>query len=154
LCPGNKQPDALTGAWDRDLEADLDAVAAWGASVVVTLLERHVLRSLGVEGLPEGVQARGLAWHHLPIRDQGVPEERFERRWAEVGPELRDRLVRGKRLLVHCKGGLGRSGLVAARLLVDLGEAPAGAIARVRRARIEALADGLLKLARARPETP
>jgi ADP-ribosyl-[dinitrogen reductase] hydrolase len=38
-------------------------------------------------------------------------------------------------VLLHCRGGLGRSGTIAARLLVELGENPRVAIDRVRRAR-------------------
>jgi ADP-ribosyl-[dinitrogen reductase] hydrolase len=36
---------------------------------------------------------------------------------------------------VHCRGGLGRAGTVAARLLAELGMAPADAISRVRAVR-------------------
>ena len=39
------------------------------------------------------------------------------------------------RVLVHCKGGLGRAGLVAARILVERGAAPMDAINLVRRVR-------------------
>ena len=41
----------------------------------------------------------------------------------------------GGDVLVHCKGGLGRAGMIAARLLVELGMAPEQAIREVRRAR-------------------
>jgi hypothetical protein len=30
---------AVTGAWNRDLALDLDAIRDWGAAAVVTLLE-------------------------------------------------------------------------------------------------------------------
>jgi len=36
---------------------------------------------------------------------------------------------------VHCRGGLGRSGMIAARMLVELGTPADEAIARVRSAR-------------------
>ena len=39
FCPGKKDRHAMTGGWDRDLGMDLDAVAGWGASTIVTLLE-------------------------------------------------------------------------------------------------------------------
>ena len=38
-------------------------------------------------------------------------------------------------MLVHCKGGLGRAGLVSARLLVEAGHSPCEAIALVRSVR-------------------
>jgi len=43
--------------------------------------------------------------------------------------------VAGEAIVIHCRGGLGRTGIVAARLLVEFGEAPEGALFRVRRAR-------------------
>jgi ADP-ribosyl-[dinitrogen reductase] hydrolase len=49
---------------------------------------------------------------------------------------LRGKLRQGGRLLLHCAGGLGRSGTIAARLLVELNEAaPEAAILAVRAAR-------------------
>ena len=48
---------------------------------------------------------------------------------------LRNALLAGHRVLVHCRGGLGRAGTVAARLLVELGVPAVEAIRRVRAAR-------------------
>jgi hypothetical protein len=41
----------------------------------------------------------------------------------------------GENILIHCKGGLGRAGMISGRLLVELGESPYEAIAKVRAAR-------------------
>jgi ADP-ribosyl-[dinitrogen reductase] hydrolase len=88
LCPGKHQPDALTGSWRRDLAADLDSARAWGAAAVVTLMEPHELAAFNVAGLGEAVEARGMEWHHLPIRDVDVPDEQFEARWIYAGLRL------------------------------------------------------------------
>ena len=72
---------------------------------------------------------------HLPIADFSVPTETFEQQWQAQGPEIRALLRGGADVLVHCKGGLGRAGMIAARLLVELGMPPDDAIAAVRRAR-------------------
>ena len=45
------------------------------------------------------------------------------------------RLRDGESIVLHCKGGLGRTGMVAARLLVELGCTPEEAIVAVRQAR-------------------
>ena len=82
FCPGKKQRSAATGAWDRDLGVDLDAVAAWGAVAVVTLVEEHELRALQVEHLGVEVEARHMDWLHLPIPDVSVPGPGFEMAWA------------------------------------------------------------------------
>ena len=135
FCPGKHQPGAMTGAWQRDLAIDLDAVAAWNAAAVVTLIEAAEMRRLNVPALGEGVAARGMAWHHLPIRDVAVPDASFDAEWTRVGEGLRSRLRAGFNVLVHCKGGLGRAGTIAARLMTELGCDPEDAIAEVRRVR-------------------
>lgn len=135
FCPGKVQPAAATGTWDRDLDSDLDAIVRWGAVTIVTLVEQHELASLGVEQFGKAVEARGIDWLHMPIRDVSVPSCEFEASWTEHGESLRDRLRAGFNVLVHCKGGLGRAGLVASRLLIELGMTPSIALAKVRKAR-------------------
>ena len=135
FCPGKQQPGALTGAWARDLDLDLDAIEAWGAAVVVTLIEDHEIASLEVGRLGEEVRRRHIQWLHLPIADVSVPGPAFEAAWVEAGEGLRARLRDGFDIVVHCKGGLGRAGIVAARLLIELGAEPGKAIAAARAAR-------------------
>jgi ADP-ribosyl-[dinitrogen reductase] hydrolase len=135
FCPGKKQPSALTGAWDRDLLVDVAAIANWNAAAVVTLVEDHELVSLGVKELGGAVRNAHMAWHHLPIADVGTPGAAFEVAWNGAGAELRDVLRAGSNVLVHCKGGLGRAGTIASRLLIELGKEPEIAAATVRQAR-------------------
>jgi protein-tyrosine phosphatase len=136
LCPGKKDPPR---GWDRDLEADLAAIRSWGAEAIVTLIEENEMVMLKVTALPEMAARHGVRWLHLPIRDICPPDHRFEAEWAVAGPELRRILRRGGSVLVHCRGGLGRAGTVAARLLVEMGLEPAAAIAAVRQARLGAI---------------
>ena len=56
-------------------------------------------------------------------------------RWVPAGADLRGVVRRGGRILVHCRGGLGRAGTIAARLLVELGTSPDEAIRAVRHVR-------------------
>lgn len=139
LCPGKQQRHAWTGHWARDLDLDLRAVRDWGATTVVTLVEDHELRDLGVAAMGTAAATLGLEWVHLPIPDATAPGPVFDRDWRREGPRLRACLRGGESIFIHCKGGLGRAGTIAARLLVELGEAPASAIARVRAARPGAL---------------
>jgi hypothetical protein len=81
-------------------------------------------------GQARGELRRNMQWFHLPVVDASIPDERFESRWAVVGEELRLLLGRGLDVLVHCRGGLGRAGTIAARLLVELGMEPTKAIAK------------------------
>ncbi|MCY4074713.1 MAG: ADP-ribosylglycohydrolase family protein [Acidobacteria bacterium] len=135
LCPGKTDPAGISGAWARDLGADLDAIEGWGATAVVSLITDAEMDYLGVRGLAAAVRARHMEWWHAPIPDGRPPGPDFEDRWAVAGPALRDRLRAGFDILVHCRGGLGRAGTVAARLLVELGAGAEDAVRRVREAR-------------------
>ena len=135
FCPGKCGPSLYDYRWERDLAADLDVIEHWGARAIVTLIEAHEFELLQVPDLGAQVVARGMAWHHLPIPDVQAPDERFATGWQRSGPALLDWLIAGQRVLVHCRGGLGRAGTVAAQLLVELGVTPQDAIQRVRAAR-------------------
>jgi ADP-ribosyl-[dinitrogen reductase] hydrolase len=140
FCPGKKQPNALTGAWYRDLTLDLAAVKNWGATGVITLVTNDELHELQVPDLGDAVGALGMKWWHLPMPDMGVPEAETADRWREyVGGEVRAHLRRGDKRLVHCKGGLGRTGLLAAQILVEFGIRPRDAILQTRAARSGAI---------------
>jgi ADP-ribosyl-[dinitrogen reductase] hydrolase len=114
FCPGKVGPSTYGQPWNRDLGADLKAITEWNAAAVVTLMEAHEFELLGVPQLGRAIESAGLEWHHLPIVDVDMPDETFRRRWIYSGHRLRDLLKRGNRVLVHCRGGLGRTGLVAA----------------------------------------
>jgi ADP-ribosyl-[dinitrogen reductase] hydrolase len=135
FCPGKHDPDAMSGAWDRDLAIDLDAIRDWGATAVVTLLEPQEMKLLKVERLGEEVRRRNMLWFHLAIVDVSIPDARFEEEWRSAGERLRSLLRSGRDVLVHCRGGLGRAGTIAARLLIELGMDASKAIADVRAVR-------------------
>jgi ADP-ribosyl-[dinitrogen reductase] hydrolase len=135
FCPGKYDRHAATGYWDRNLGLDLDAIQNWGAAAVITLLEPEELAELRVEHLGEEVRRRGMQWFHLPIADGFTPDDNFERQWDVDGEEIRALLHSGCDILVHCRGGLGRAGMIGARLLVELGVEPETAVVEVRAVR-------------------
>ena len=135
LCPGKKDAHAWNGPADRDLGLDLDEIQRRGATAVISLITDKEITVLQVRGLREAVEERNMEWWHLPIPDLEPPGSDFERDWKIAGAAIRDRLRMGFDVLVHCRGGLGRAGTVAARLLVELGEDPDAAIRKVRKAR-------------------
>lgn len=135
ICPGKHQADAVSGHFQRDLNLDLDLIQAWEATAVVSLMADSELSALKVDQLGEQVESRGMLWFQLPIQDQGLTDESFELRWIYAGLRLRELLRAGKRVLVHCRSGLGRTGLVAAKLLIELGMPRQEAVEAVRKAR-------------------
>ena len=134
FCPGKKQRGAMTGDWHRDLTLDLEAIQAWGATVIVNLIEDHEMVDLGVQDTAQQLPA-GIDYLRLPIPDFGIPGTAWHAQWQVEGPGLLARLRAGESIVLHCKGGLGRTGMIAARMLVELGCTPEDSIAAVRQAR-------------------
>ena len=129
--------------WARDLSADIKAIKDWGASAVLTLIEPEELLALQVPDLGAVVRSAGMVWHHQPICDGHAPEAQFMRQWPALLRDLLGRVRQGGSVVVHCRGGLGRAGTVAALLAIETGIEPAAAIAAVRAVRpgaIETLA--------------
>jgi ADP-ribosylglycohydrolase/protein-tyrosine phosphatase len=139
FCPGKRGPSVFGAPWARDLRLDMEIIADWRPDLVVTLMEKHELRDLEVPHLGEEVARHKIDWLHLPIRDLGIPDARFERRWVYFGHLLRSRLNAGGRVLLHCRGGRGRTGLIAAQLLMEFGATHAEALKRVRAVRLGAV---------------
>ena len=137
LCPGKKQMSAYSGTWNRDLHADLQIINTFGARALVTLTEDDELETVHVpvQVLSARSAEQGIKWHHLPIHDTCVPDERFEDLWTYSDLHLRTLPRSGENIVIHCKGGLGRTGTIAARLLVEMGSDPEDAIKAVRKAR-------------------
>lgn len=133
LCPGKHARSLLAGpTWARDLSADVQVIKAWGAAAVLTLIEPEELLALQVADLGAVVRSAGMAWRHQPICDGHAPDATFMRHWPALRSDLLALVQQGGSVLVHCRGGLGRAGTVAALLAIETGMAPAAAIAAVR----------------------
>jgi len=142
ICPGKDEYAGMgfpAGPWKRDLDLDLQVIRDWQAQALVTLIEEFEFELLSVPELPERARAFGLRWFHLPIVDVWVPDQMFEEEWERAGEELRQILREDGRIVLHCRGGLGRTGMIAARLLMEFGMDPRVAIRRVRAARVGAI---------------
>jgi protein-tyrosine phosphatase/nicotinamidase-related amidase len=125
LCPGRRDKG-------RVLADDMAAMMRWGAAHFVTFVTDDELQWAGVADLAATVRAAGTAVLRLPIPDQKVPTlDEAAALVADVSAALR----RGENVVMACMGGLGRSGMMAACVLVALGASPADAIAAVRDAR-------------------
>jgi protein-tyrosine phosphatase len=93
------------------------------------------LASKEAETLPADLARNGVVWLHLPIVDFGAPDVATAALWPEASLRAREVLAKGGKVLVHCMGGCGRSGMVALRLMVEAGEEPSAALKRLRAVR-------------------
>ncbi len=114
---------------------DMPTLRAWQPDMVLSLTGTAEMARLGARGLGTALARAGIVWHHLPIRDFGTPSPQVQAAWPAVSAQARAVLARGGRVLVHCRGGCGRSGMVLLRLMIEVGEHPAPALTRLRRTR-------------------
>jgi len=134
FAPGKRQSDAMSGEWRRDLRADLRRLRSeYRVDVIVSLVEDAELTELGIADLVVAARDVGIEVVRYPIPDVSVPTSLSDTQ-AVVRLVL-ERLRAGKIVVTHCKGGLGRTGLITACVLVALGADPKTAIRDVRLAR-------------------
>ncbi len=117
----------------RALEADAAQLAADGVTTFVLLVEDHELTECGVESFVEVMAFHGVETVRFPIVDQNVPTDAPA--FAALLDGVEARLKAGQAVAVSCRGGLGRTGTLAAGLLVDGGMAADVAISATRAAR-------------------
>ncbi len=129
-CPGRRKESLDDAASQAALTEDLLRLAGQGATGLLSLVESTELPG-GLYGFADAVRAAGLEWVHLAIPDYGVPDADFMAGWRKL--DLARHLREGKSWAIHCRAGLGRTGTVAALLLVENGARAADAITKIRR---------------------
>lgn len=128
---------SVRGRWERDLAADMRALEEeHETDVLVSLMEDHEYRGYRIPELLEQESIGNIEILRFAIEDMGVPREAESERFQTFVQDVVRRLEEDQNVVVHCRGGLGRTGTLAACVLVALGRHAADeAIAAVREAR-------------------
>lgn len=120
----------VAGEW---IAEGFRGIAALGVMRLVSLMEREEMRDTGLAREPELCRDNGLDYVHFPIRDRGLPIS--PENTAALVKDLHTRIKSGKNTAIHCRAGIGRSGLIAACILVREGCTPEDAFKSVSKAR-------------------
>lgn len=115
--------------------ADLGRVRDWRPDLVLTMTERRELERTGATNIADDLAETGCDWLHLPIFDFNAPTGKTLAAWPAASAQARAVLAARGRVLVHCFGGCGRSGMAIVRILVEMGEQPDMALGRLRAVR-------------------
>jgi protein-tyrosine phosphatase len=126
------------GDWLRD---EANSWRRAGIQVVVSLLEPAEASQLNLTDEGRAADENDIRFISFPIPDRGVPASAQEA--LSLIARMAGLLEEGKTVIVHCRQGVGRSGLIAAGVLMASGQSPTAAIKIVSSARGVAI-----------PETP
>ena len=137
IAPGKWRP-GLDHASDSLVRDDLLRLRDfYGAKVLVTLLEEFEMRRLAIPELLPTARRLRLRSLWFPIPDVTAPSDLGGA--ARLVDDILGAMSSGETVVVHCRGGLGRSGTIAACCLVARGRDPTEAIELVRTARTGAI---------------
>jgi protein-tyrosine phosphatase len=113
-----------------------DEVRAWrraGVDVVASLLTPDEAEDFELAAEADAAQAEGIAFVSLPVPDRELPPSRAA--FAELADRLAQDIAAGRTVVVHCRQGIGRAGMLAAAVLIVAGLTADAAVARVSTAR-------------------
>lgn len=113
-----------------------DEAAGWrraGLSMIVSLLEDEEAAQLRLAREGHAAEVEGIDFISFPIPDRGIPGSTAAA--LSLLKQIVAALEGGKNVAVHCRQGIGRSGLIAAGALVSTGMPADVAIDVVSRAR-------------------
>jgi protein-tyrosine phosphatase len=104
------------GDW---LENDVAAWARQRIDVLVSLLREDEQIELGLEQEAATCTRHGIAFRSLPVADRSTPVDSGE--FIVAVHQLAQLLRDGRNIAVHCRQGVGRSGLLAVSVAVGSG---------------------------------
>ncbi|WP_119395303.1 phosphatase domain-containing putative toxin [Salinibius halmophilus] len=112
-CPGTK------GVSLADTFAQL---AELGVNAVVSANPDDELQKLNATAIPELCEQHAMRWFHLPAPDDAAPKPAFHQAWLANRVAILSVVARGGTVAIHCKGGSGRTGMIAALIMLELSE--------------------------------
>lgn len=119
--------------YDRSFDEDSELIAEAGIDSVVCLAPLDEITRKSPD-YARAVTSGSVSWSRrdYPIPDFTAPEGTERPAFLALVQEIASDLRAGKRVMIHCAAGKGRSGMVATAILIALGASPEDALQRVR----------------------
>jgi len=129
-CPGSK---------GTSLASSLAMFKEVGSAMLLTLMFDKDMANNDITSLPQLCEENNIAWLQLPIIDDGVPCDIFECLWKKHLNAILAVIAKQGTITIHCKGGYGRTGLVAGLILLCYGMTAEQAMLKVQNVRPNSL---------------
>lgn len=111
-CPGTK---------DVSLRDTIAQFSEQGIKGLVSLTPKHEMEKLGLTAIPALCTEFGINWFYAPIDDHQAPSDTFDQEWPSQRAKVHAILDSQHGVALHCIGGQGRTGTIAAQLLIERG---------------------------------
>jgi len=119
----------VSGEWIEDEFIGLNRL---GVTKVVSLLESHEQIEVGLGSEKALCEKNTIEYESFPIPDRGLPNTKAANQFVS---KLASEVSKGKHVVIHCRAGIGRTGIIAGGVLVKLGIAPKEALALISESR-------------------
>ncbi|MBB1355871.1 MULTISPECIES: dual specificity protein phosphatase family protein [unclassified Pseudoalteromonas] len=111
-CPGTKT---------QNLADSITTLKAAGTHMLLSLMPQKELEKNNVQTINSECSKHDITWFHLPINDDEAPKQPFTSSWNTHKTDILQAIQHKQTIAIHCKGGTGRTGLVAALILNSAG---------------------------------
>jgi len=101
------------------IEEEFKNIALEGIEQIVSLLDQNEAWDVGLQNEKELAEKNGMEFVSFPIKDRGLPES--VREFSDFTKNLYHQIAGGKNTVIHCRAGIGRTGIVAAGVLLHCG---------------------------------
>ena len=118
-----------------NVSADIEKIFNWKPAIIVSLTEKKEMEHLGARDFISLIEKEKIQWLHFPIKDFGIVDQQQKFLWEPTSKNIHQKINNGDRILVHCRGGCGRSGMIVLRIMIEFGEDPEEALERLRKIR-------------------
>ncbi|UZR95858.1 protein-tyrosine phosphatase family protein [Chondrinema litorale] len=101
------------------LEDEIKKLSLKNVDILLSLLETQEIRELELEEEAYFCKKYNLQFLHFPIQDRNIPENK--KAFIRLVSFLASQIKLGKKIVIHCRMGIGRTATVTAALLIKCG---------------------------------
>ncbi|AFM03901.1 putative protein-tyrosine phosphatase [Bernardetia litoralis DSM 6794] len=120
---------------DDFLEEDIINFANQKVGILVSLLTKEENFDLGLQNEESICQKYSIDFISFPIIDRSVPTNKQNIQIRELAKKLVKKTKQNKKIIVHCRGGIGRAGMLCSAILIENGISNQEAIKKISEAR-------------------